>query len=225
MENKTEMRMNEVPASYTLKQIEFQKEKEKLELDNAKKLFIEYIDYYKTNYPKSNKNKTWIDVKLSSIKFDSTKDFKDIVDSFSETDLNDVRTMLSYSKREIAPRDMKLHEAYLFTDAFIKRRIPGIKYIEKLETLTNREKQLIEEKTKLMEAIEKEKEAFKNKPKTVLVEKKKEAIKPIETTIKPIEKPKEEIKATEDKYYICPICLKDCKSGAGLSSHKNTHPI
>lgn len=196
------------PTSYTLMQKEREAREAKKAEDDAQAVFLDYLEYYNKNYPKSIIGYEYLEPK---VKFELGKEsFEKALDVLSEQQLLDARNILKYSREEHKGKGMPEYYTYLHCMALINRRIPGATYQEELSKLKDQEQETKKRKKELETLIETERVKFNAKRLQPIVAEKKE-------------EPKTEVVQIETSEFICPNCGKDCHNKGGLAVHVRTH--
>ena len=199
MESKKEIeRLQEIdkvrPSSYTLNKINKRKRIVEEQKVSAKNTLIEALEFYNENYPKSSYDLDWTKIKVN-FKVNEDIDYDDFLERLTEEELYNAREILIYSLKEQFKGNIKARDRYNLAIVRIRKKIPGIKYVEKLEAIKEKEHQILKERKKFEILIQEERKKFEEA-------KLKSTIKIIEPIIEPI---KPEINE-ELEPYICSEC-------------------
>jgi len=172
-------------------------EREKTFSLQCKTLLIKCVKFYNENYPKSNVGLTWSKTK-ANIEFNENIDLNDILERFSEKQLNEVKDMFIYCHDERLIVSIPDHEKMKKINAIINSLIPGGNYIDRLKQLEKENEKTSLEISEIDRKIKEEKDKFNKR-----LEKK--------------------IKEPIIEQFICEICGQKCANKGGLTLHKRTH--
>ena len=210
MEAKKEIeRLQEVdkvrPSSYTLGKINKKKALMKERAEDAIRIILEATEYYNKEYPNSTRGVEWSNVKIP-IRLEEIDDIDDFLAKCSEEELYNIREILVYTQKELV-RTIKDRDRYDLVIVRVKKRIPGIKYVERLEGVREKENQIIKERKGYERLILEAREQFEFE--------RLEAIKPIEST-----EPIDVIESVEKlEPYFCSMCAREHIKGKIYHDH------
>jgi len=149
------------PSSYTLGKIKKREAIAESKKEDAKNIIFESVEYYKQEYPNSTRNREWTQSKVS-FKVNEIDDIDDYLDKRTEKELYELRDMVRYTQIETC-RKIINRDRFDLVLTRIRKRIPGIKYVEKLEAIKEKEHKVLIEKRKCEELIQEERRKFEDK--------------------------------------------------------------
>ncbi len=190
------------PSSYTLGKINKRKAIEKEKREDAIRLIFEALEYYNKEYPSSTREIEWANPKVS-FNVDHIDDVDDFLAKCTEKDLYDIREMLKYTQKELV-RTVKDRDRYDLVIVRVKKRIPGIKYVERLEGIREKENKIVKQRKEYERLILEAREQFEFD--------RLESAKPVES-IEVIE-----VEETLEPYF-CSMCAREHRKGKIYNDH------
>jgi len=189
-------------SSYTVNKIKKRKDLEKAKKEDAIKIILESVEYYNEEYPNSTRGIEWTKAKIP-IRLEKIDDIDDFLEKCSEEDLFGIRDILKYAQKEVA-RKVKLRDRYDLVIVRVKKRIPGIKYVERLEKIKEKEAKIVKERKDYELLIQEARQDFEANRLEVFN-------KPMEEVIE------EEVEPLEP--YFCSICARNHTKGQIYQDH------
>jgi len=191
------------PKSYTLERLKKKKETGEAKVKKVQEIILNAMKYYSLEYPKSTRNLEWENPKKKiSVKMGSDVDL--FLADCSEEELMNLREMVEYTRRETIKKSSE-HEEYRKAGAYIKKLIPGIKYIEKLEVIQKKKDKIQKEIKKYELLIAEERKIFEDSKKERVIEDIEEEI--IEVIEEKVIETTEEDESEELEPYRCSMCF------------------
>lgn len=190
------------PSSYTLGKINKRKAIESAKKEDVKLIILISVAYYRQKYPKSTRKVIWNNPK-NNFNVGEIDDVDEFLANCTEKELFELREMITYTRKEIVKKKISDRDRFDLAIVRVKKRIPGIKYIERLEAVKEKENKIVEERKEYERLIQEEREEFERN--RAEASKPVEPVEPVEI-IEPIEPETDEVSEGLEPYR-CSMCF------------------